>query len=224
MSNSESIRFNGIIFRRYPDSPNWADSQYYTPGIADRQRGVGRLHEEVWKQAYGPIPEGREIHHADYNPDNNELDNLACLTIAEHKEAHRDRGRVRARTPEYQAHLERIRPLTAEWHRSEGGRAWHREHAAKQRFGHVEPYAGTCEQCGVSYETRRPSGGGRFCSNKCKTAWRYASGIDNEQRACAHCGAEFTINRYSPQRCCGRTCSQRLRAAEARARVQPDGG
>jgi hypothetical protein len=224
MPNSESIRFNGVIFRRYPNSSNWADRQYYTPGIADRQRGIGRLHEEIWKRAHGPIPDGCEIHHADYNPDNNDLRNLVCLTVAEHKEAHRERGRERTRTPEFQAHLNRIRPLAAGWHRSEEGRAWHREHATKHQFGRGKQRAEVCEQCGASYETTKASAGDRFCSNKCKSAWRRASGVDNEQRVCAYCGGEFTVNRYNPKRCCGRTCAQRLRAAEARAGVQPDGG
>jgi hypothetical protein len=68
----------------------------------------------------------------------------------------------------------------------------------------------TCEQCGSGFESsslRRP----RFCSNKCKTASRLASGVDNEQRECGWCGDEYTINRYYKARCCSNTCAQRLR-------------
>ena len=224
MARAQVIRFKGVTFRRYPDSPHWAQRSYYGPGMADRQRGIGNLHQEVWKLANGPIPEGCEIHHYDFNPDNNKPDNLVCLTIAEHKEAHRERNRARARTPEFQAHLDRIRPLAAQWHGSEAGRTWHREQAIRQGFGRNEAQRGTCQQCGVAYEYTSQHGQERFCSNNCKSAWRRASGVDDETRTCAHCGLEFTCNRYARKRCCNRTCAQRLRAGHPRPSVQPDSG
>ena len=42
----------------------------------------------LWEQANGPIPEGRQIHHIDANPSNDDLDNLQCLTPSEHAIAH----------------------------------------------------------------------------------------------------------------------------------------
>ena len=88
----------GIRFRRYPDSPKLAERSYYVPGMGDRKRGIGRLHEEIWKVADGPVPDGCEIHHADFDPLNNDVSNLACLTVAEHKAAHCERGRERGRS------------------------------------------------------------------------------------------------------------------------------
>lgn len=221
-TSADVVTFGGIRFRRYPNAANWADRSYYTPGPADKARGVGRLHEEIWKSAHGPVPDGCEIHHADFDPLNNDPSNLACLTVAEHKDAHRERGRERASAPAFLEHLDRIRPLAAGWHGSPEGLAWHREHAAAFRFGHAGPHGATCEQCGKSYETTAQHGGERFCSNACKSAWRRASGADDEERRCANCGKAFTVNRYSKTRCCGRKCAQRLRAAGARAGVEPD--
>jgi hypothetical protein len=105
MPNVEVITYKGIRFRRYPDAANWPERSYYTPGIADRQKGAKRLHEEIWMDANGPIPEGAHIHHADHDPLNNDPGNLLCLTEEEHAEEHRESGRERSRTPEALAHL-----------------------------------------------------------------------------------------------------------------------
>jgi hypothetical protein len=48
------------------------------------QKKYVRAHRKVWEEAYGPIPDGYEIHHKDNNRLNNALDNLECLTRVEH--------------------------------------------------------------------------------------------------------------------------------------------
>lgn len=199
---SEVIEFNGTKFRRYPESTRWADRVYFTPGSADRKRGVGRLHEELWIAAHGPIPDGCDIHHADFDALNNSIDNLVCLTEDEHAAAHHERlvERGKANPPSAVA-LERA----AEWHRSPEGRAWHVEHG-KRTWDGRQPRLATCEQCGASYQSLDP---GRFCSNRCKSAWRRASGLDNVERACECCADPFVANRYDKTRFCGRSCGQR---------------
>jgi hypothetical protein len=51
----------------------------------------------IWKKNFGDIPkdnEGRsyEIHHLDGNHQNNNIDNLVCIPIAEHYQRHHERG------------------------------------------------------------------------------------------------------------------------------------
>ncbi|WP_416072178.1 HNH endonuclease signature motif containing protein [Streptomyces sp. ME18-1-4] len=207
MGSADCVTFNGVTFRRYPDSENWPDRSYYTPGIADRQRGVGRLHQEVWKAAHGPIPEGYHIHHKDEDPLNNSLANLACISAAEHHAEHATPG-------VFPTWLEAAHPLAleraAEWHRSEEGRAWHQEHGKRVWEGR-EFSSFTCEQCGGEYKSRAAHGGNRFCSNNCKAKWRKASGVDDEDRTCAFCGNPFRINKYAAARTCSRICGQGLR-------------
>ncbi len=193
------------------------------PENVDNVHDIGRLHEEIWKEANGPVPAGCEIHHADFDPLNNDVDNLVCLTVHKHKEAHAERGRARSQSAEAQAHLERIRPLAAEWHRSPEGIAWHREHAAAQGFGQAEFRDGICDNCRRPYRTSKPGGNDRFCSNACKSAWRRAHGLDDEQRTCANCGCEFTVNKYSKTHCCTRECAQRYRRNHEGAGLQPGG-
>lgn len=223
-TRADVITFNGVRYRRYPNAKEWAERSYYVPGVADRQSGRGRLHEDIWKKANGPIPDGHDIHHADFDPLNNDLANLHCLTNSEHRELHRERGHERGTSPEALEHLARIRPMAAEWHRSPEGTEWHRAHAAAIGFGNAPLRDGICGQCGKPYQTKKPGGGDRFCSPACKAAWRRDSGVDDVQRTCAFCGIEFTVSRYNAKQCCGRVCAQRLRAGWPRPGVQSDGG
>lgn len=44
---------------------------------------------KTWQEHYGPIPKGNVIHHHDRNTLNDDIDNLRCLTRAQHVEEHR---------------------------------------------------------------------------------------------------------------------------------------
>lgn len=209
----EQIAFHGVAFRRYPDAKAWADRAYFTPGSADRARGIGRLHEEIWKAEHGPIPDGHHIHHADLNALNNNPSNLVCLPASEHQAIHAtDPARLAYLTsPEHLAHLDSIRDLAAQWHSSPEGRAWHVAH------GHASwnraPSTATCEQCGAHYESKLPD---KFCSNACKSAHRRASGADDVTRSCERCGVPFNVNKHKRTRFCSRSCASLTRAERAR--------
>jgi hypothetical protein len=223
MSNFEAIRYKGILYRRYPDSDKWAERVYYVPGIGDRQkRGLGRLHEEIWKDTNGPIPEGCHIHHEDHDPLNNDPSNLVCLTGEEHRAHHGPEWAERSRSPEALAHLGAVRHLTVAWHRSEEGREWHREHG-RLAMAARETESFDCQQCGKSYETINRGDGTRFCSNACKSAWRRAAGLDDVDRTCHLCGAAFRTNKYSGTWHCGRSCAARCRRSAERPCLQPVG-
>jgi len=58
-------------------------------------------YRKVWTDVWGPIPKdekGRsyEIHHIDGNRENNNLENLMCLSIKEHFEKHLEQGDIAA--------------------------------------------------------------------------------------------------------------------------------
>lgn len=207
MATSETVVFNGIKFRRYPESGRWSDRAYFRPGAADRQRGVQALHQEVWKAANGgaPIPPGYQVHHADGDPSNNAPENLRLVTRAEHDEEHRAERAERGR-----ASIEKARPYAAEWHRSEEGRRWHSEHA-KRAYESRKETAHVCEWCDAVFGSLARRESTRFCSNRCRAAARRASGADDVQRQCEACGEEFTINRHKRTRTCSRKCGQALR-------------
>src|SRR5450759_2897260 len=56
--------------------------------VGDRKQYAQYEHRWVWEQANGPIPDGYEIHHRDFNPANNELSNLELVTSEWHNNYH----------------------------------------------------------------------------------------------------------------------------------------
>lgn len=126
-------------------------------------RGAKRLHRVVWEDNNGPIPRGKHIHHLDQDPYNNAIDNLELKDAHAHLSEHMTPSRrVRARH-----HAEQIRPLTKEWHQSEAGRAWHREHA-KIAYKKRKPVERNCAHCGTPFKTLQLATQARFCHANCK--------------------------------------------------------
>lgn len=194
----EATVFNGIKFRRYPDSKNQSDRNYFRPHSGHIRDGVGALHVEVWKSQNGPIPKGHHVHHKDENTGNNSIDNLALMPGGDHLSFH-----GKKHTPDLEQ-LAAIRILTKEWHASEEGRLWHSEHA-KKNWEHRKPNRFICVHCGKPFYSLLTSAT-KFCGNNCKSAARRESGVDDIQRICASCGVVFTTNKYSRQLACSRAC------------------
>lgn len=159
----EEVVFNGYKYRRYPESPNPAHRRYFG-------RAGHRLHRDVWEFHHGPIPDGMHIHHIDGDTANNDISNLECVPESEHRGHHA----AAPRSEKQMAHLESIRDKAAEWHRSEEGRAWHREHAKKslaKTWGAPRQFPELrlqCHWCGsqmVGKISRK-----KFCGSACQTA------------------------------------------------------
>ena len=129
----EAVERYGIIFRRYPNSANAAHRRYYNPGGRQIAAGVDSLHREVHKREIGPVPHGWHVHHIDGDTSNNSASNLVSLPPGKHIEitvaGWRARGGSWRDRDALVEHLAAIRPRASEWHRSDEGREWHREHA-----------------------------------------------------------------------------------------------
>ena len=182
-------------------------TRFYKCGAYFQHKGKA-LHVEVWTQAHGPIPEGFEIHHRDHNRSNNSLSNLELLDGTEHARRHAvKRGFGEAG----KQHLEKARELAKEWHQSEKGREWHKEHYSKMSDSLHAREERTCEECGTRFRglAGKPERN-RFCSAKCKAKARRRSGVDNELRTCCVCGAGFMINKYWTTMTCSRSCGRKL--------------
>lgn len=178
--------------------------RFYLCGDYFQQNGKA-LHREVWSEAHGPVPDGFEVHHRDHNRSNNSLRNLELLDGTEHARHHAvKRGFGKAG----KQHLEKARELAKEWHKSEAGRAWHKEHYSKMSDAREER---TCEECGTVFLglLGKPERN-RFCSPNCKAKARRKSGVDNEERTCQVCGKAFMINKYWTTKTCSRSCGRQL--------------
>ena len=160
-----------------------------------------RAHRWVWECIHGKIPKGYHIHHKDEDKSNNCIENLLLLPASDHLRLHMTEDR-RKKSSEL---VEKIRPMTKKWHRSEEGRLWHKYHAEKFNFGKWEPSNYTCEVCLQAYKSSKKSNS-RFCSNNCKSKYRRDSGIDNVSRVCISCGNEFIANKYTKKKYCSKNC------------------
>lgn len=172
------------------------------------------LHRVIWQDVNGPIPVGFDVHHLDENPENNEPYNLEAFSREDHKILHWE-----GLTPEQKAEVRRnltenAVPAAKLWHRSQEGRTWHSEKARRELPDRVHRLQ--CEFCGCPVTRVGVVQKGRFCSNACRAAERRATGVDDEQRACAYCSDPFTVNRYSKTITCSRACANRQRAAKKR--------
>ena len=204
MAKVETIIFNGIKFRRYPESESRTDRLYYKPAGNHIRRGINNLHREIWKDHYGDIPEGGHIHHKDGDTLNNDIENLECVPEHEHLSGH---SKEHSPGPD---HMERIRPLATEWHRSNEGRAWHREHGGRV-YRNRKPREFTCDFCGCEFESKDYRGGKRYCTGKCRAAARRREGADDETKTCPVCEEEYRTNKYKPTKTCSRKCGADLR-------------
>lgn len=199
--------FDGYKFRRD------AKTGYYLATKPTYNGKRERLHVYVWRYFNGPIPDGYHIHHRDEDKYNNNLDNLECIPQFNHLSLHATERAERFHDEIITMLREKAIPKAAEWHKSEIGRAWHRENAFP--VWEMEETEHICECCGKKYMTR-DTGHNKFCSNNCKAAARRKSGIDDETRKCAFCGKEFVVNKYAVTKCCSRSCARRLRSVKQR--------
>ena len=198
------ITYNGLKFTRDDDTGYYLNS---TNRI--------RLHRYVWETEKGEIPKGYEIHHIDHDKSNNNIENLMLIKVEDHKSYHaKMQGIKNVKT----GHLDRIRNLTKEWHASVEGSEWHKKHYKKTKDKLHEIKEFTCDYCGKEYKAIN-NGFNRFCSNKCKSAWRRNSGIDDEDRKCIICGNEFRINKYSKAKTCSRKCAGEYRGKKSKGQI-----
>ena len=188
--------FNGLHFTRDDRTG------YYLNSTIQK-----RMHRYVWESYNGEIPVGYEIHHKDHNPANNDIDNLELMTAQDHRKYH---AKIQGVKNVESGHLDNIRGMTKEWHASAEGLEWHRKHYERTKDKLHAKRKFVCEFCGKEFEAEH-TGNNRFCSNKCKSAWRRKSGVDDETRECQVCGRHFTINKYSRTRTCSRVCGAKLR-------------
>jgi hypothetical protein len=145
-----TVYFDGGLYRVWP-------SERYP------SRGSRKLHREVWKAAFGPVPAGCHIHHRDGNIHDARVANLECLPSAEHLKKARAR-----RSIEFSAEA---RQKAAEWHASPEGRLWHSRHAKQSaNWTKWKREPRLCLECGKEYSALVRENGRQhlYCCTPCK--------------------------------------------------------
>ena len=192
------------------DDITWVKSRsgYYQSTVRNEGRKVW-LHQYVYEKYNGPQLRGFSVHHVDFNKDNNSIDNLVLLNKSEHSSLHIKRYFSKLENREKQKiHLNKIRPDHV-WPLDEKEKEIFRQHL-KVSMSNIKPIIKFCEYCGHEYSVK-PLGTSRFCSNKCKSAWRRKEGLDNIERDCPICGKFFFTNKYRGSKTCSRHCGDVLR-------------
>lgn len=195
--SGKHARFNGETYTRDEKTGYYLCTRPCEDGFRKR------LHVAVWELYNGNLPDGYQIHHKDMDKRHNEIDNLQILTAQEHMKLHGRSMSNERKEASRKNLIERAVPKASEWHRSKEGREWHVQHG-KDSWKDKEQIEYNCTQCGGKFYSRKRYGkrSNHFCSNKCKAAFRRASGVDNEKRKCEICGTEFTCNKYSTRKRC----------------------
>ena len=136
------------------------------------------MHRFIWTYFNGKIPDGYEIHHRDFNHDNNDISNLELLTKDEHKKIH---GWNTAPSETI------ICPIC--------GKRFKSIPSSKRKFCSRECYLETkrkreirkCLQCGKEFSARIDSNQ-KFCSADCSCEYRKR----HEIKICPICNKSFT--------------------------------
>ena len=125
--NIKEVVFNGVKYRLM------GKKRYYLASYSANKDRIGAkgLHTAIWEYFNNrEVPKGYCIHHIDGNPFNNDISNLQCMEIGEHRKLHAEKNNknedyVRQRNET----LKRASNLAREWHKSDIGRKWHSENA-----------------------------------------------------------------------------------------------
>ena len=182
-----------------------AKTGYYLSSTPVGDRRV-RLHVYVWEKHFGKVPVGLVVHHVNKDKDNNTIENLCLMTNNEHCKFHSNSEECKTKSRETIKNI--TLPAAVVWHKSDVGKARHKEWYAANPTLKLTPVKRNCDQCGKEYVAGQGYSS-RFCSGRCKTKNRKLSGVDDVEVACVVCGKTFRKNKYTKQKCCSEGCGRK---------------
>jgi predicted Zn-ribbon and HTH transcriptional regulator len=145
----QRVLFNGKVYTRYPEATN--AKGFTRPSIKYFiNTKLRRLfHVDVWEYYYGPVPKGYQIHHK-YGVDDNRLEALACLSVADHTRLHQKERHERE--PEVCREIyEKGRKKRLLWHSSEKGIEHHSKTGKKAWQKGCMEASVICVDCGEAF-------------------------------------------------------------------------
>ena len=177
-----------------------------------------RLHVYVWEYYNGAVPAGYHVHHVDFDKSNNKIENLVLLTAEDHARLHGGTISNERKERMRKNLAKNARPKASEWHGSDDGRKWHKQHYEQMKDKLYVQRKFICQNCGKEFESTQSES--KFCCNACRAAARRKSGVDNVVKICERCGAEYVQNKYQKSHYC-KSCKSR--AAWETRRLQHGG-
>ena len=185
----DEVEFNGRIYKRYPEGkhPNY----YYC-----ETKSTKRIyHRDVWEYYNGAIPKGYVIHHVDFNPLNNDISNLVCITPVEHSKIH------------YQHNLGAISEKRMQQIRAKNGYTkenW--KERRKKSIKTVQEKRGICQECGKPFTVTNVHQ--KYCSPNCRK--RANTRASQKEYICEYCGKHFMASSYYERKACSTECAHKI--------------
>lgn len=216
--SQEYIVIDGIYFYKE------RTGNYYLGNVLgeDGKKHPVRAHRYVWEKYNGKIPNGCHIHHYDGNTANNDISNLTLISSHVHQSMHMHYRRDESS----QRMNEIVRPAAIEWHQSEAGSEWHKEHYKDVTQSiWQEPVEKVCTVCGKTYTTNHGSAWkSKYCSQQCKNKnplRKEYQKTHQEERICPICGKTFLVYKYSRTVTCGKECANISQSRKKKGQPRP---
>ena len=199
-NGAKIVYFNGNRYCRDEKSGYYKQSGVVKNG----KKTTSFLHRDIWESVNGALPKSFSIHHVDKDKNNNDIENLVAMPRSKHSKLHSGMLTLEEQEKRRLNMLMNAHPAAKEWHSSEEGRKWHREHYKTTREKLYEKHEKVCLFChssfiGIAHQS--------FCSNKCKSAYRRKMGKDLVEVKCGVCGKSFMTNRFKKSSTCSLHCA-----------------
>ena len=169
---TETIIYKGIKFARYPNSKSFTDRNYFRPTSKKyREKGIQRLHQEVYKDNFGDIPKDFVVHHKDHNPSNNSPENLETIHRKEHFKYHFsiNYADTKFAKKRFISLGGKMHKGFDKWKNTDNAKDFFKKHS-KETFFSKEWRNFICKECGKKSKTKHKRGG-TYCSEQCGRKW-----------------------------------------------------
>lgn len=201
-------RFNGVTYRR--NKRGWY------------QRAYSTLHRDVWTWHNGTIPPNHDIHHVDFNKDNNQIENLQCLSRRQHLQLHHPPQPPKLRECTCQLCGKSFTAKSARKRCDECiaelKRLSEEKKLAKKNKPPKPARTRKCIVCGKEFELKPKesiSKGRKACSTECHD--KLVGKLDD--RICLICGKSFHPKR-AKQKCCSPKCGAKFNEQQQRGKLR----
>ena len=169
----------------------FGDMIYHKDSNGHFSVGGGGVHRAIWSYFVGEIPNGYVIHHVDENKANNAIENLQCLTKAEHDKIHRQQ-KLAAREKTFIC--------------SECGREYREIDNGRNKIcPDCRRPTKICPICGKEFRPFKRTA--RCCSTSCGAKLRYRE--NHVKHVCPWCGKEFEACKNHNRIYCSHSCAMK---------------
>lgn len=144
------------------------------------------------------------MHHIDENKDNNTIENLELLSRKRHQQLH-GKQKYALDPDKVLESLEKARVKAVEWHKSDKGRQWHKEHRENIKdVIMLKNKVRECAYCGKIVMSHL-YGKNVYCDRACEFSYIQEQGkITGKEYTCENCGKVFKW--HKEKKSCSKEC------------------